>query len=315
MGLGKKFADEISLALRQRRIGQGIALLEPLERDLAKLDPHSPDAAGLLLLIAQWVDAGFRDHHFLDELLGRFPKERTRETFPPRLSAPAHGRRLSRVLRRRARWGYRDLRLCPSAQNDVPDPALAALAHFWIGRAQRKKGEYEASFVHIASARELAQASHDRIFAAVIQIQESWLIFQKGQHREALRVLAQSESVLKATDHWIALGQYRVRAGRIVRRAGDYGKALEHFRRSIEIYAQGDPHHANLARALVNCASTRRLLGSQILHKLDTMAKSSQSGSPVSPPPAASPRETLPRAISNSARRPGAKPRARPGDL
>ncbi|HEV2134877.1 MAG TPA: tetratricopeptide repeat protein [Terracidiphilus sp.] len=293
MPLGTTFEDELRRALQLRRIQQGTAMLRSAEGELAGIDPQTANAASLLLLIAQWVDVGYRDHSVLDGLLARFPNC-ARKTLS-----------VQDYLRLRMVEGFcafssgeldraiGTLEFVLRAQRDLPDEALAALAHFWKGRAHRKKGEYEASLVDIASAREFAQSSRDPIFTAVIQIQESWLLFQKGQHREALRLLAESESVLKATDHWIALGNIESARGRIVRRAGEYDEALEHFIRSIEIYARGDPQHVNLARALVNCASTRRLLGHQIRRKLDSLAKSRDSASAMSESAGAGTREAL----------------------
>lgn len=272
MPFSTTFKDELRRALLLRRIQHGIALLNSEEDDLAGIGPQTPNAASLLLLIAQWVDVGYRDHRVLDDLLARFPSSsrkllsfddylhlRMAEAF-----AAFSGGELDSAIE--------ILEFVLNAQKDIPDEALAALAHFWKGRAHRKKGEYEASLAHIVSARKLAESSRDSIFTAVIQIQESWLLFQKGQHREALRMLAESESVLKATDHWIALGNIESARGRIARRAGEYAQALDHFLRSIQIYTRGDPQHVNLARALVNCAFTRRLLGLQIRRKLDSSA-------------------------------------------
>lgn len=293
MLLETRFEDELRRALQLRRIQQGTAMLKSAEGELAGIDPQTANAAGLLLLIAQWVDVGYRDHSVLDGLLARFPKCAWRM-----LSVEDYLRlRMVEAFREFSSGQLEQaidiLDFVLRAQRDLPDEALAALAHFWKGRAHRKKGEYEASLVDIASAREFAQSSHDAIFTAVIQIQESWLLFQKGQHREALRLLAESESVLKATDHWIALGNIESARGRIVRRAGEYAEALDHFIRSIEIYARGDPQHVNLARALVNCASTRRLLGHQIRRKLDSFAKSSAPASAVSESAGGGSREAL----------------------
>jgi tetratricopeptide (TPR) repeat protein len=290
--LGTRFEEELRRALQLRRIQHGTAMLRSAEGDLAGIDPQTPNAASLLLLIAQWVDVGYRDHSVLDGLLARFPN------CARRLLSVQDYLRLCMVEAFAAfSSGELDkaieiLEFVLRAQKDLPDEALAALAHFWKGRAHRKKGEYEAALVDIASAREFAHSSLDPIFTAVIQIQESWLLFQKGQHREALRVLVESESVLKATDHWIALGNIESTRGRIARRAGEYGEALDHFIRSIEIYARGDARHVNLARALVNCASTRRLLGIQIRRRLEISAKT-VSASAVAKPSASGTRESL----------------------
>lgn len=277
MPLETRFEDELQQALHSRHVQHGTAMLLSAENELAAIGPDTPNAARLLLLVAQWVDVGYRDYRVLDNLLARFPG-RAR----PFLSVQDYLCLRMVEAFRAFSAGELDsaidtLEFVLRARRDLPDDALAALAHFWKGRAHRKKAEYEASVVHITAARELAQSSRDRIFTAVIQIQESWLLFQKGQAREALRVLAESEAVLKSTDHCIALGNIESARGRIARRSGEYARALEHFVRSIEIYARGDPQHVNLARALVNCAFTRRLLGLQIRRKLDKAVKSGQT--------------------------------------
>ena len=46
---------------------------------------------------------------------------------------------------------------------------------------------------------------------------------------------------LKDTDHYLALGNIESARGRIVRRSGEYAKALEHFDRAIAIYSAGNP--------------------------------------------------------------------------
>src|ERR1039457_1851747 len=160
------------------------------------------------------------------------------------------------------------------AEPGAADEHLMTLAHFWKGRAHRKKGEYEIAFTEIVQAREQAQKSReDAVFTSVIQIHESWLLFQKGLRKEALRLLAHAEATLKDTDHYLALGNIESARGRIVRRSGEYSKALEHFDRAIAIYSAGNPNHRNLARALVNAAYVKRLLALQLRKRIDARAR------------------------------------------
>ncbi len=274
-----EFADELDRILHLRRIATGKSMLDRAETALARLDPGQPGAARLLLLVAQWVDVGYRDHRLLDTLLLRFPADCRK-----RLS-------IADYLRLRMVDAFRALSVedvdsvidaldfVLRTEGDLPDEGLAALAHFWKGRAHRKKGEYETALLHIVRARELAQKSHDEIFTAIIQIQESWLLFQKGMRKEALRLLSHAESILKATDHYVALGNIESARGRIVRRSGEYTRALEYFDRAIALYSQGDSNHRNLARALVNAAYVRRLLALQLRRKIDARAQPGVVGS------------------------------------
>jgi tetratricopeptide (TPR) repeat protein len=260
----------------------GVEMLTSAEAEIGKLGAESPYAARLLLLIAQWVDAGYRDHRLLEALLSRFPAG-CRKRLP-----------VDDYLRLRMVDAFRHFatgELDPAIETldlvlktcgDIPDTALAAWAHFWKGRAHRKKGEYEASLKDIVQAREMAQADRDEMFSSLIQIQESWLLFQRGMSRDAMQVLDRAESVLKSTDHYVALGNIESARGRIIRRSGEYTRALEHFSLAIDMYARQDPNHVNLARALVNAAYVRRLLALQLRKRIDTRV---QSGRLRSRPP------------------------------
>jgi tetratricopeptide (TPR) repeat protein len=286
MPLGRQFAEELSSALRLRSMKSGIEMLTGAAAEIEGLRAESPHAASLVLLIAQWVDVGYRDHRLLDALLSRFPAG-CRKKLP-----------VDDYLRMRMVDGFRHfttgeldaaidaLDLVLKTCCDIPDTSLAAWAHFWKGRAHRKKGEYEASLKDIVQAREMAQADHDDMFTSVIQIQESWLLFQKGMSRDALQILDRAESVLKSTDHYVALGNIESARGRIIRRSGEYTKALEHFARAIEMYARQDPNHVNVARTLVNAAYVRRLLALQLRKRIDTRVQSGRLRSRSSPKPA-----------------------------
>jgi tetratricopeptide (TPR) repeat protein len=269
-------------------------MLDQAHGALAKLLPNQTHATDLLLLVAQWVDVGYRDHQLLDSLLLKFPVEGRRKLA------------LGDYLRLRLVEGFRALSVeevdsaiqtldfVLSAEREAPEEHLLTLAHFWKGRAHRKKGEYEKALQEIVCARELAQKSRDNVmFTSVIQIHEAWLLFQKGLRKEALRLLAHAETVLKSTDHYLALGNIESARGRIVRRSGEYAKALEHFDHAIAIYSAGDPNHRNLARTLVNAAYVKRLLALQLRKRIDARARkpnparsSNQSASASSGPAA-----------------------------
>lgn len=272
MPLNAGFAAKLTSALRQRRTNEGLRLLAGAEGELGKLGPETPDAAWLLFLVAQWIDVGYRDHRLIDGLLERFPQGCRRKLL------------VEDYLRLRMVEAFRDfaageldsaiatLDLVLRACCDLPDASQEALAHFWKGRAHRKKGEYEASLRHITHARKMAQADGDENFTAIIQIQESWLLFQKGLFKEAVQILDRAESVLKSTDHFVALGNIESARGRIVRRSGEYTKALDHFSRAVEIYSRRDPNHVNVARTLVNAAYVRRVLALQLRKRIDMKA-------------------------------------------
>lgn len=270
IALENRLTTELQDALRHRRIQHGIDVLKNAEASLRDLGPGTPGAATLLLLLAQWVDLGYRDFRFLNDMLSRFSAE-WRSSLPVREYLHAQMAESFRALSAGDEDRAIDiLDVVLRVRGDLNCPAEEALAHFWKGRAHRKKGEYEAALAEIVRARELAEGAGDVVFAAVIRIQEGWLIFQKGMVKEALQVMDRAEAVLKKTDHAVALGNVESARGRVVRRSGEYTKALEYFDRAIAIYARRDASHVNVARTLVNAAYVLRLLALQIRKRIDT---------------------------------------------
>jgi tetratricopeptide (TPR) repeat protein len=160
------------------------------------------------------------------------------------------------------------------AELELGDQRLVAIAHFWKGRSHRKKGEYDEAMAHVVRGRELMQAIRDPKLAAVIQIQESWLLFQKGRSGEALQLLDEARSQLADTDDALSLGNIESARGRMERQAGKYTEALGHFDRAVGLYASRDPNHRNLARALVNAASVKRLIALQLRKRIEARAES-----------------------------------------
>jgi len=263
--------------LIERHVAEGFALLERHNLELIRLQPLHQQAANLLARVAQWVDLGYRDVDFLHELLRKFPPD-----VRGRMSLRAYLQ--LRMAEAFCAMGEEDLdRAIESldfvlnAEHELGDQRLAAIAHFWKGRSHRKKGEYDTAMAHVVKGRSLMQAIPAPKLAAVIQIQESWLLFQKGQSSQALQLLEEARTQLANTDDDLSLGNIESAKGRMERQAGRYAEALQHFAKAIELYARRDPNHRNLARALVNAASVKRLIALQLRKRIDARSESSQS--------------------------------------
>jgi tetratricopeptide (TPR) repeat protein len=268
-----QFVQDLRLALNLRRVSEGIAMLDRSEGAWEKLAPSWPHATEFLLLIAQWVDVGYRDHHLLDPLLARFPVECRKSMSLMDYVRLRMVEAFRELYAEEVDLAIEALDFVLRTETAVMDDHLITLAHFWKARAHRKKGEYEVALKEIILARERTQKhSEDIVFTAIIQIQESWLLFQKGLKKEALRLLAHAEAALKDTDHCVARGNIESARGRIVRRSGEYAKALDHFDRAIATYSAGNPNHRNLARTLVNAAYVKRLLALQLRKRIDSRA-------------------------------------------
>ena len=72
MTTASQLIRNLNRALNQRRVADGTAILDRTEETWATLLPARPNATELLLLLAQWVDVGYRDYHLLDSHLAKF---------------------------------------------------------------------------------------------------------------------------------------------------------------------------------------------------------------------------------------------------
>lgn len=262
--------QELRQYLVTRQVSNGTALLDGHAHLFESVHPDRPNAAALVGAIAQWVDIGYRGPELLDQLLARFPKAQRgtlglRDYLQIRM---AEG--LLALLRDHPDEALRHFDLVLLLQEEIEDKEAVAIAHFWNARCHRKKGEYDEALRRSGVGRELAQALGFPKMAAVMRVLESWLLFQKGHSREALRILDQAESALRDTGDYITLGNIYSAHGRIVRRQGHYKQALQLFTRAIEHFQRANPQHRNLARSLANIAYVQRLIALQIMKQLDT---------------------------------------------
>lgn len=272
MRMDAQLVDDLELSLRRCRIQEGIELLSRCKTGIVGFDRSKHGTGHILLVYAQWIDAGFGDYRLIEPVLAEFPAQ-CRKDLP---LGDYVGLRMVEAFVDFSR-GEPDraieilgplLRIC----HEFHDPLLEALAHFWKGRAHRRNGEYEAALKHVTAASNLAH-DRDRFFGALIDIQQSWLLFQKDQTREAEQLLNRAESILQSTDHYIALANIESARGRFVRRSGHYSEALAHFAKAVKLYAKRDPNHVNLARTLVNAAYVRRLMALKMRKQIDADAR------------------------------------------
>ena len=263
-----------------RRIGSGMARLDDYWSETGRLDPRDPDAPALLCYVAQWVDAGWREVDTVQDGLCAFPKGR-RSTL--RLTDFVHILMAEGVVwvneenieRALANFG-----LVLSLRNEMPDLRILALAHFWSSRCHRKNGEYDSALAHAAEGYKFASEAGMEPMAAAMRVAESWLLFQKGRTKDALKLLSEADAVLRETDDYITRGNIQSSYGRMYRREGRYDLALRHFSQAIDEYSRRDPEHRNLARSLANMGYVERLIALQLRKRIDADAAQRRKSEP-----------------------------------
>ena len=156
-----------------------------------------------------------------------------------------------------------------SVAADIDDQSMIAITHFWTGRCFRKSGRYDDATQACQRAIEIARALGLPRMVAIMQVMESWLLFQKGRSTDAVRILKEAETALSATDDYISLGNIHSAYGRIARRDGKYDQAIAHGARAVQEYGKHHSQHRNLARSLANMAFVERLSALELRRKID----------------------------------------------
>ena len=265
--------DQLDTLLRKRHIGTGLALLDRHLPDWKVLDAVGRSAAAMLLTLAQWVDVGYQDAQFLRKMLDLLPmRERLQlgvgDYVRVQMAEAFHALAVDD-----ADGAIRTLDIVLRLDEHLLEADLRALAHLWKGRAHRKQADYGKAFEHIEAARNVAVTLPDSsAVVAIIQVQLGWLIFQRGDVASALTIFDEAEEVLQHTDHWIARGNIESARGRIIRRNGDYVRALDHFNKAVAFYETRHPEHPNLARTVTNLAFVKRQLALQLRKHIDASA-------------------------------------------
>lgn len=270
--------QELNDAIEERRVEEGIALLGRLDCKRMTMGKLGPVQAPFLLCLAQWVDLGYESPLLVDDLLQQLSADSRAQMILRDFLMVRMAEAFAAMAHEDTDRAIELLGFVLGAERELGSEHLSVLAHFWKGRAHRKKGEYQRASEDIITARQLAQHLERNKLAAAIQIQEAWLAFQRAEPKEAWSLLDQAEEQLRTTDDDISLGNISSARGRIVRRTGEYAESLAHYERAVAIYQRRNADHRNLARTLVNAAYVKRLLSLDLRKRLDTRTSRTASG-------------------------------------
>jgi tetratricopeptide (TPR) repeat protein len=265
------FLSQLREHVAAREIERGIACLRSRPDLIANLDPSQENAAHLLAHLAIWIDIGFSGPP-LQELLQRFehlePGSRSKLSIADYICLRmAEGMYAMVEEAMETAIGHFDFVL--SLGKELDDRFLLAIACFWKGRCLRRRGEYDEALIYTGKGKDLAVGLGHLRMAAVMQVLESWLLFQQGKWKEAVRISQAAEKVLGETDDYVTLGNIQSFYGRMARREGRFDKAIKFFESAIGHYGKRDPRHPNLARSLANMALAKRGIALQLQKRID----------------------------------------------
>lgn len=270
--------QELQNLMQERRIGAGIALLDEHARRFEELNATDPLAAWSVGTLAQWLDVGFEDKGLLSRFMARFSGTE-RQQIP--LAGYVHVRLAEAVLAMRQEdlnEALRHLDTALKVSDDLKDTRSAAIATLWKARCLRKAGEYDQALAVTRHGFELANANGLPYLAAVVQTLESWLLFQEGRTKDAIKILQDAEAVLRNTDDLITLGNIQSTYGRIALREGRYDHAVRYFESSIDLFQRRAALEGYLARSLTNIAQAKRFMALQLRRSIDARLERLRSG-------------------------------------
>jgi hypothetical protein len=261
--------EELSACIQERRIGEGIASLEQAREQFVRLTPHD-DHAGLAAgCLAQWIDVGFQDGGALASILEKFDSN-TRQSL--RLSEYVYLRMAEALMAMRQEEmtiALRHLDSVLALGEETGDKKVALIAALWKARCLRKAGEYTQALEVTREGMQVAATLGLWPIRAVMQTLESWILFQNGAPKEAIRILQEAETILRDTDDFITLGNIQSTYGRIALREGRYDHAMRYFETSIDYFQRRDSLEGYLARSLTNIAQAKRFLALQLQRSMD----------------------------------------------
>jgi len=269
VGIPPQLLDELQRLFLDRRISEGFAAIEEARPLWSTSRPDSPGSGELTGWLALWVDLGFGDSGLVASSLDRF-------SLPARAALPvaeyAHLRIAEALIHMNAeQWDtaieHLDFVVTVGAQ--IQDLTMSAVGNYWKARALRQKGDYGEAQEHARRGQQAAEALGASRFVAVIQVLESWLLFQRGRTRESWELLDRAAGALAGTNDHVVLGNIQSAYGRMLRRQGRYEPAIQAFELSLFEYRNISEHHRNVARSLANMAYVKRLLALQWRRKID----------------------------------------------
>jgi len=256
-----------------REIGHGLSCLERHRKAIGALAPGQAHSARLLLLVAIWTDMGFSPSPPVKDLLSRFdPGSCSSLPLSDYICLRlAHG--MTAMADESMDIAVTHIDFVLNLSRELGDSFLLAIANYWKGRCLRRRGEYDEALIYSGRGRDLALELGYPRMAAVMQVLESWLLFQQGNWKEALRISAAAETTLRTSDDYVTLGNIQSFLGRMARREGDLERAIGLFSGAIELYRRRDPNHPHLARTHANLALSKRGLGLQLQKRIDLEAQ------------------------------------------
>lgn len=274
--LSSEISDEFLAQLKEdlvcRRVRCGFARLDEHRHLVSSFNPEQRNSALFIGYLAQWVDVGFQRPALVQQIVTQFSREvRARLHLHDYLHLRmAEG--MVAMAEESTDEAIRHFEFILSLEQETDDQELLSIANFWKGRCLRMKGEYDQALAFAVKGRDLAQKLGHPAMGAVMRVLESWLLFQKGNAKEAVEILQAAEAVLRESDDYLTLGNIHSSYGRIARRQGRYQHAIENFTTAIALYRKLDPQHRNVARSLNNRAYVKRLIALHLRRKIDAEA-------------------------------------------
>ena len=267
------FLSELRECLAQRRIERGLACLRKRVSLLGALDPRQEQSARFLGHLAQWIDVGAFDFSTLKLLLRRFD---TAARASLSLRSYLYLRMADGILamaEEEIDAAIRHFDFVLALPEELNDKQSLSIVFFWKARCLRRRGEYEKALIYANQGKDSALSLGYPRMAALSEVLESWILFQRGKLKEAEQVSHHAETVLRETDDHVTMGNIFSFYGRMARRAGRYDKAIEHFDQAIHEFRKRDLRHPNLARSLANIALAKRSIALQLRRKIDKQAE------------------------------------------
>ncbi|MGA2648568.1 MAG: hypothetical protein ABSF15_28125 [Candidatus Sulfotelmatobacter sp.] len=280
--ISRRLLRQLDEALAARQVEHGLGLLQKHGFAIRAISPRQANAASFVDCLARWIDMDFTLLEQVKRLLRKFSRD-IRANLP--MSDCLRLRLASGIVEMhagRVDKAIDDLLYVLSSDKEIDDKNVLMIANYCMGRCYRNKGEYGKSGQYALAAAALASGKSLQKQRAVIQVLESWILFQQGKSAEALRLLRNAELQLKVTDDHVSMGNIYSFRARMARREGRREDALVLWEQAVAAYQQrpASVGHPNMARALSYMAHVELLKAHALQRGADKLRVSAHAGGP-----------------------------------
>ena len=146
-----------------------------------------------------------------------------------------------------------------SLSPELEQPEFVACTRELTARVYARLGQYSKATSELEKALDLAEQQNRVGIAASVHLSQGWVLFQRGKHQAALRVLEKARPTFEKHGDQLSLGNLHWTIARVLKRDGHFAQAFEELGKAGRHY-QDCKAHAAYAGVYIRQAFLKHLM-------------------------------------------------------